>query len=493
MGSRFISILFAITLSAIPSQIAATTVASDSTTAALPDSAVAIKTGSDSNAIPDSSTIVPALPLMAIDSAQYQQEADRKLLSLMETDSTDQMLPVIKMLRLLEYTDSIKATQRANEIPVNPLFMPIIFKEQMSTPLQRLPKPDPNPFKPKTLTVNDEWLQKMNEYEKTREMAQNYVIVNYPKLIHYNLDNLPEVPKQYMIENDPVKHILSIKEKPLVIKNNVGKENIKLKRWIVNFQSAIQFSQVYISENWYQGGTSNVNLLSDQQFSIKYNDPKEQRILFENLVQWRLNINSAPEDTLRSVRISEDLFQINSKFGLKAYNKWYYTATLNFKTQFFNNYTANTNDKVAAFLSPGELNLGLGMSYQYKNDKKLFETSVSLSPLSYNLQFVIDSDMDPTSFGIKSGKSMSQYGSSFEGRIKWEFYHNMVWTCRLFYFTNYEHVQGDWENTFDFILNRFFSTRLFVHLRYDDALALNKDLGHFQLKELLSFGFNYKF
>ena len=77
--------------------------------------------------------------------------------------------------------------------------------------------------------------------------------------------------------------------------------------------------------------------------------------------------------------------------------------------------------------------------------------------------------------------------------IKWEFYHNMVWSCRLFYFTNYDHVQGDMENTFDFILNRFFSTRLFVHLRYDDARALNKDFGHFQLKELLSFGFNYKF
>lgn len=101
--------------------------------------------------------------------------------------------------------------------------------------------------------------------------------------------------------------------------------------------------------------------------------------------------------------------------------------------------------------------------------------------------------MDAASFGIKSGKSMNQYGSSFEGRIKWEFYHNMVWSCRLFYFTNYDHVQGDMENTFDFILNRFFSTRLFVHLRYDDARALNKDFGHFQLKELLSFGFNYKF
>lgn len=438
---------------------------------------------------PDSLT----MPLTALDSVLLQQKADQNLLSLIETDTADQTLPVIKMLRLLEYADSLKAAQGNNEIPVNSLFLPIIFKEQMSTPLQHISLPDNNPFKPKELTVDDQWLQKESQSEKTRNMAQNYVIVNYPKMIRYNLDNLPEVPKQYMIENDPVKHILSIKEKPLVIKKDVGKENIKLKRWIVNFQSSVQFSQVYVSENWYQGGTSNVNLLSDQQFSVKYNDPKEQRILFENLIQWRLNINSAPEDTLRSIRISEDLFQINSKFGLKAYNNWYYTATLNFKTQFFTSYTANTNDKSASFLSPAELNLGLGMSYQYKNEKKLFETSVSLSPLSYNLQFVIDDDMNPSNFGIKSGKSMNQYGSSFEGRIKWEFYHNMVWTCRLFYFTNYEHVQGDWENTFDFILNRFFSTRLFVHLRYDDALALNKDLGHFQLKELLSFGFNYKF
>ena len=101
--------------------------------------------------------------------------------------------------------------------------------------------------------------------------------------------------------------------------------------------------------------------------------------------------------------------------------------------------------------------------------------------------------MKPESLLIKECKKNSIFGSSFEGRIKWEFYRYMVWSCRLFYFTNYEHVQGDMENTFDCILNRFFSTRVFVHLRYDDALALNKDLGHFQLKELLSFGFNYKF
>lgn len=102
--------------------------------------------------------------------------------------------------------------------------------------------------------------------------------------------------------------------------------------------------------------------------------------------------------------------------------------------------------------------------------------------------------MDAASFGIKSGKSMNQYGSSFEGRIKWEFYHNMVWSCRLFYFTNYDHVQWGYGNNIRTLSSTVSSLLVwFVHLRYDDARALNKDFGHFQLKELLSFGFNYKF
>ena len=174
--------------------LSATTVApADSTTSAtrpLPAETVLV---ADSVATPTAGTA-------PVDSVRLQQEADQRLLSLMETDTTEQMLPVIKMLRMLEYADSIKAAQGSNEIPVNPLFLPIVFKEQMSTPLQHLPEADNNPFKPRSLTVNDQWLQREIEREKTREMAQNYVIVNYPKMIHYNLDNLPEVPKQYIIE-----------------------------------------------------------------------------------------------------------------------------------------------------------------------------------------------------------------------------------------------------------------------------------------------------
>ena len=79
-------------------------------------------------------------------------EGAQNLLSLIETDTTDQTLPVIKMLRLLEYADSLKAAQGNNEMPVNPLFLPIVFKEQMSTPLQHISPPVNNPPTQKLLT-----------------------------------------------------------------------------------------------------------------------------------------------------------------------------------------------------------------------------------------------------------------------------------------------------------------------------------------------------
>lgn len=75
------------------------------------------------------------------DSIARQQEADKNLLSLLETDSTEQILPVIKMLRMLEYADSIRAMQGSGEIPVNPLFLPIVFEKQMSTPFNIYPRP----------------------------------------------------------------------------------------------------------------------------------------------------------------------------------------------------------------------------------------------------------------------------------------------------------------------------------------------------------------
>lgn len=68
-------------------------------------------------------------------------------------------------------------------------------------------------------------------------------------------------------------------------------------------------------------------------------------------------------------------------------------------------------------------------------------------------------------------------------------------SSRLFVFTDYGQIQGDWENTVSFEINRFLTTQIYVHARYDSKTPPCEDPGwhKLQVKEILSIGFAYKF
>ena len=136
------------------------------------------------------------------------------------------------------------------------------------------------------------------------------------------------------------------------------------------------------------------------------------------------------------------------------------------------------------------------MTYSYENPKKTLTFTAALSPLSYNLKMCTNSRLNPAAFGIEEGKrSVSQYGSSAELTCRWKITYNIEYFSRMFIFTNYEYVQGDWENTINFNINKFLTTRIFAHLRYQsDAERIAETRWHkWQLKEILSIGFAYKF
>ena len=296
-----------------------------------------------------------------------------------------------------------------------------------------------------------------------------------------------------MIINDPTKQTVTIVEKStLPTTSSLEKKQVKVKRWKPSFSSNIQVSQVFVSKNWYQGGNSSLNLLSDQLFTLNYIDPNGM-LLFENLVQWKFNLTTSAEDTVHSVRVSEDLFQINSKFGYKAFGKWYYSASMLFKTQLLTNYAPNSRVKEAEFFSPGELNVGLGMSYShsYSEPVKLSHT-LTLSPLSYNLRFVALPEIDPTRFGIETGRARNEFGSSLDYTMTWDIRYNVRWMSHIYAFTNYSNVLFEWTNSLDFAFSTYFSARLYLDLRYDNSVAPDATLGFWQIKELLSVGFSYK-
>lgn len=413
-------------------------------------------------------------------------------------DSTGKAIPYSSISEMLMKTP-VSVNDSADAIP-SPMFLSLIFENfEQELPYDTgialkdtcLKMPDGK----RELDIDDSCSRrfKPSNSELLLLNARIAAINRQPELVRYSKRYMPDVPVPTLVTRSMSKNRVSaIKPKDMPD----GKElNLasppKPKLWKHNFSSSVQVSQAYISENWYQGGESNFNIISDQLFSTSFDN--KRKLIFTASVQWKLGVNTSPSDTCHAYKVNEDLFQVNSKFGIKAIKDWYYTVSLVFKTQFFNSYPANSNDKTASLLSPGELNLGVGMSYNKKIEERKFETSIMLSPLSYNLKFSLDKEIAALS-GIPDEKLFqNQVGSSVEATFKWEFYPNLSWTARVFYFTNYKYAQSDIETGMDIAFNRYFSTKIYLHARYDDSIEKNKHGNYFQFKELLSFGFNYKF
>jgi hypothetical protein len=337
-----------------------------------------------------------------------------------------------------------------------------------------------------------------------RDYNQKYfmqqVMIDRPEIVRYNMATMPRPPKKFVMHLDPTTAKLSVEEfesAPLATMKDIvpGMQTKKI-NWLHSFDGSLQFSQAFVSPNWYQGGNSNLNMIANVLYNVKLNPKFNTRFICENSISYKLGLNNAPEDSLHQYNISEDVLQVNTKLGVKAWDRWYYSVTGQFKTQLLNSYKVNSHEMVAAFLSPAELNVGLGMTYNYENKRKTLSFAASIAPFSYNLKTCTNSNIDPTTLGIDEGHTTkSEFGSTVEINFKWQLTYNISYTSRLFAFTDYNYIQSDWENTIDFAINRFMSTKLYAHLRYDSQTSRveGSSWHKLQFKEILSIGFAYKF
>lgn len=263
---------------------------------------------------------------------------------------------------------------------------------------------------------------------------------------------------------------------------------IKPKLWKFFGNGWLQFSQLHVSDNWYKGGENNMNLQAGFVYNFNYNNQKT--IQLDNTIEVKEGLNTTPSDTVNGYKINTDLFRLSSKLGIKAIRNWYYTLATQFSSQFFTNYATNSKTRNSSFLSPAYYSLSIGMDY--KLNKKKFNLSVLMSPLAYELRFVNDSKVNETKFGIEKGKySLNTYGSKIESRFNWKITSYITFNSYLYAFTNYERAEMNWENTLDLAINRYFSTKFFSHIRFDDSVNRKPEDSYFQFKDIFSFGINY--
>lgn len=357
----------------------------------------------------------------------------------------------------------------------------------------------PAPFNPGYTTDAFEWLDDaVFNSALERQLRQHYMIAS-PATVRFNERLLPEPPRKFRAVVNPLTAMLTFEEDAVATAPTVSPDlqvKIDKRHWLHTFDGRLQFSQAYLSPNWYQGGSNNLTMILHAAYGVKINQKYHPKVLCEANLSYSLAIHGTPEDSLRNYNISEDLFQFNGKVGYHAYNKWWYSLTGTFKTQFMKNYEVNSPTLRAAFLSPAELNMGVGMTYGHANASKTFTFDASISPLSWNMKACINPDMNVTDYGIRPGhKVVHEFGSSGEAKLTWKPAGNISIASRLFVFTDYHYLQGDWENTFSFDINRFLSTQLYVHVRYDSSTPRIADSRWhlWQIKEILSFGFSYKF
>lgn len=339
------------------------------------------------------------------------------------------------------------------------------------------------------------WLTEgLRNHRVQEEVYYNYMIEN-PLDIEYAYWNLPEPP--VLFEDDPSFMAFIMKQKVPEVKPEeavIPENELKKKHWLHKFGTQLQLSQAFISPNWYQGGNNYYAVLFNFNWNVQLNQVYHPNILFQSDLLYKLAISSTPKGSLHKYQISEDIFQYNLNTGLKAFKNWFYSLNLQFKTQLFNNFEDDSYTPTANFLSPGDLNIGLGMAYNHQNKAKTFQYTLTISPLSYNLKTCLSDKINHGLYNIEQDKkTKSEIGSNVEFNMDWSITANIKYKTRAFLFTDYSYFLADWQNTLSFEINKFLSTQIFVNLRWDTSTDSYGSWKKFMMKEILSFGLSYTF
>ena len=204
---------------------------------------------------------------------------------------------------------------------------------------------------------------------------------------------------------------------------------------------------------------------------------------------------------------NNDRIELNSKFGRQASKDWYYSAFLNFQSQFAKGYAdvnAPKDAYISRFLAPAFVYSGIGMDYKPNDNFSLF-----LSPATAKLIVVNDTMLSNAgAFGVTPGDvTRFELGGYMSLMYKTDIMKNISFMTKLNLFSNYLEKPGNvdisWETFLTMKVNDYISASLTTHLIYDDNIhsaeltdattGLTRMAPGIQFKQVFGVGFAYKF
>jgi len=282
--------------------------------------------------------------------------------------------------------------------------------------------------------------------------------------------------------------------------------------WDLGGMAALNISQ-FTQSNWSAGGQNSTTAIGILNAYGNYN---KRDIRWENSLDLEYGIQNYWSGEIGK---SQDKFELNTKLGIKRTKKVYYTALLNFRTQFapgYSDYNINHDSYVrhliSDFMSPAYLTMAAGIDYR---PKKFI--SLVLSPLAGKTTVVINQELTKGEaevpgvngvFGVGQGEDFrTEAGWFMRTQFNADVMENVSLSTKLDLFGSYLNNPGNidvnWDLTAIMKINDFLSANLNANLIYDDdaRTPAYKGIGttyyrkgpRIQIKEMLGVGLCLKF
>ena len=266
------------------------------------------------------------------------------------------------------------------------------------------------------------------------------------------------------------------------------------KFWKKGTLTELGFSQVSLS-NWAAGGSGSIALNAYINAHINYS---KGNLFWENRGQFTYGFVQSFEDGYRK---SSDKIVLDSKFGYRAIDKFYFSAVFNFTSQFSPGFTYASDGAatmVSKLFAPAYLTLGLGIDYK-PGKGEVF--SLNIAPLTGSAVIVTDPKLR-TKYGNAEDENVRfELGAQLKANLAYQLFKNCKITSVLTLFSDYlnnpQNVQIKWDFRTDFKINRFLSSSLKTNLIYDDNILIANKNGvmapRVQFQEMFSLSFSYTF